>query len=61
MITEKKMQAEFDYAAAMLLARDMHRAGAIDARDFSKLEHYFSEKYAPPLPIKFADEKAAIA
>ena len=46
-LTEEQFQTEIDYAAAVLLSREMLQAGIIDAEDFARINRLHAEQYQP--------------
>ena len=46
-MTTEQFQSEVDYAAAVLLSREMLQAGIIDDRDFARINRLCSEQYRP--------------
>jgi hypothetical protein len=46
-LTEELFQTEVDYAAAVLLSREMLQAGVIDAEDFARINRLHAERYQP--------------
>ena len=46
-MTEEQFQSEVDYAAAILLSREMLQAGIIDDRDFTRINRLYTEIHQP--------------
>jgi len=46
-LTEEQFQTEIDYAAAVLLLREMLEAGIIDEQDFARISRLHAEQYHP--------------
>jgi hypothetical protein len=46
-LTEEKFQSEIDYAAAILLAREMLQAGIITSQDFARINRLYTEMHQP--------------
>ena len=46
-MTTEQFQSEVDYAAAILLSREMLQAGIIDDRDFARINRLYTEQYRP--------------
>jgi len=48
----EQFQAELDYAAVMLLTREMLTEGVISSKDFSEIERLFVEQFQPMFGMK---------
>jgi hypothetical protein len=46
-LTAEQFQTEINYAAAVLLSREMLRAGIIDEQDFARINRLYTEQYQP--------------
>jgi hypothetical protein len=46
-LTTEQFQSEIDYAAAVLLSREMLRAGIITEQDFARINRLHAEQYQP--------------
>ena len=46
-LTEEQFQSEVDYAAAILLSREMLQAGIITQQDFARINRLYTEQYRP--------------
>jgi hypothetical protein len=49
-LTTEQFQSEVDYAAAVLLSREMLQAGIIDEQDFARINRLHAEQYQPIFP-----------
>ena len=46
-LTTEQFQTEIDYAAALLLSREMLQAGIITGEDFARINRLHAERYQP--------------
>ena len=46
-LTAEQFQTEIDYAAAVLLSREMLQAGIITEEDFARINRLHAERYQP--------------
>ena len=46
-LTTEQFQSEIDYAAAVLLSREMLQAGIISEQDFARINRLHAERYQP--------------
>ena len=46
-LTTEQFQSEIDYAAAVLLSREMLQAGIISEQDFARINRLHAEQYQP--------------
>lgn len=46
-LTTEQFQTEVDYAAAVLLSREMLQAGIITDEDFARINRLHTEQYQP--------------
>jgi|GEM_PF-5405043 len=46
-LTTEQFQSEVDYAAAVLLSREMLQAGIITHEDFARINRLHAEQYQP--------------